>query len=105
MVAAEDDRRAPLLDRPGDRAGDPLAGLLDLVEEARLRAPARGRFRDDRVHVPPVIALDAELLETILEARVANRRRAHVDAAAPGAEVERGADDRRLPLLSVRHGP
>ena len=38
--------------------------------------------------------LAAELREPLGEPGVADRRRAHVDAAAPRAEVERRADDR-----------
>ena len=74
-------------------------------EEARLRVPARRRLGDHCGDVPPVLARDPELLQPVLEPGVADRRRAHVDPAPPGAEIERGADDGRLPLLSIRHGP
>ena len=65
--------------------GDALAGLLDLVEETRLRAPARRRLGDRRLDVPPVRAPDAELPQAIVRVRVADRGGPHVDPAPPRA--------------------
>ena len=78
---------------------------LICVEEPGLRAPARGRLGDGSVHVAPVLAVDPELLKPVLETRVADRGRTHVDTAAARAEIERSADDGRLSPLAVGHGP
>ena len=51
------------------------------------------RLCDRSLDVAQVHVLVAELPETRCQPRVANRRRTHVNTAAPGAEVERGADD------------
>ena len=45
-----------------------------------------------------------EAREPLLEPGVPHRRRPHVDAASPLAEVERGADDRDLALSSAHGG-
>ena len=58
-----------------------------------LVAHVRG-LDDRRDDVAGVGDVHAELLrELLLETRVADRGRAHVDAAPPRAQVERGADD------------
>jgi hypothetical protein len=64
------------------------------------------RLRDSRLDVPEVDRLEAELLDSRIEAGVADRRRAHVDAAAPRTEVESRADDRDPAWRSrlQRHG-
>ena len=71
-------------------------------------APARPRSAPtpgSRRHVAPVEARAAERLDAGVEPGVADRRRAHVDTATAGAEVEAGADHRdglRLLLLTHR---
>jgi hypothetical protein len=98
MVAAEDERERAASRRRGDEARDLLADVEDLVEEARVLAADRFRLDDRRAHVSLVGDRDAELLrQVLLELRVADRRRAHVDAAPARAEVERRADHRDLP--------
>ena len=42
------------------------------------------------------VHVQAHRLQVVLEPGVANRRRPHVDAAAPGAEIHRHADDADL---------
>src|SRR4029078_5723862 len=55
--------------------------------------------RSPRDHVPPCGELETERSQAVVQARVANRGRAHVHAAATGAQVERAADDCHLSLL------
>ena len=55
-------------------------------------------------HVPPVDARAAEALDPLLEPGVADRRGAHVDAAAAGPQVQRGSDHGHLPLWLHGHG-
>ena len=63
-----------------------------------------GRLGHRRADVAPVDHLAAELADPRLELRVADRRRAHVDPAAAGAEIEPGPDDRNpQPLLVGAH--
>ena len=95
VVAAEHERQVPLPDRLVDERGDPLARLLDRAEVAGVRGrPRRSpRARPTR-DVAPVDDRPAERADALVEARVADRGRAHVDAAPALAQVERGADDR-----------
>ena len=62
-----------------------------------LRIADLRRLRHARLDVAPVDAGPAEPGDPLLQAGVADRRRAHVDAAAPGAEIEPGADQRDRP--------
>ena len=104
VIAAEHERnraRARLLD---DLRGDPLARRLDLRKKARALVAERRRLGHGRLDVPVVANRVAEALEPLLEARVANRRRPHVDAAPALPEVERRADDRDLALCARLHG-
>ena len=54
------------------------------------------RLRDLRRNVAVVDDFTAELLEPVGQTRIANRRRAHVDAPPTLAEIERRTDDRDL---------
>ena len=105
MVAAQDDRRPLLADGTRDRSGDPLAGLLDLGEEAGLRVAARSRLGDGGRNVAPVGAAEPELLQPVVEVRVADGRRPHVDPAPARAQVECRPDDGDVPSIPVGHGP
>ncbi len=87
--------------RPTSRATRAARGL-DLRQVARRRVRLLGRLEHGGLDVAPVEHLVAEALEAVVQAGVADRRRAHVDAAAARAEVERGADDRDL--LARLHG-
>ena len=104
VVATENDRSRPRLELLDDLRSDPLARRLDLGQESRTLVVDRGRLGHRRLDVPVVPHLEPEALETLLEARVADRRRAHVDTSPFLAEVERRTDDRDLSLPAVRHG-
>ena len=94
VVAAEDERHRPPPRRRLDQFRDSVAQVEYLREIARALVPHLGRLHDRRDDVPLVEDTHAELVrELLVEARVANGRRPHVDAATPGAEVERAADD------------
>ena len=67
-------------------------------QEARALVVERRRLGHRRLDVPVVSHVVAKALQTLLEARVADRRRPHVDAAAALPEVERRTDDRDLAL-------
>ena len=97
VIAAEDERDRAGLDLLDDLGRDALARRLDLGKEAGSlvvdSAVASGHRRLD---VPVVANVVAQTQEALLEPRVADRRRPHVDAAPALPEVERRADDRDL---------
>ncbi len=94
VVAAEDERHRSPPRRRLDELRDAVAQVEDLREIARALVPHLGRLRDRRDDVPLVEDAHAELFrELLVETRVADGRRPHVDAATAGAEVERAADD------------
>jgi hypothetical protein len=102
VVAAEDEGQ-----RPGGRLLDHLrryarTRLFDLGEEAcSLVVHGRG-LGHGRLDVAVVPNHMSETDESLLQPGVANRRRPHVDAAAPLTEVERCTDDGDL--TSRGHG-
>ena len=96
VVAAEHERQRALLEREADEPGDAATGRLDLRQVARARVRLLGRLLHGRLDVAPVEDVVADPVEPVVEARVADRGRAHVDASAARAEVERGSDDRHL---------
>ena len=76
-----------------DEPGDPLADLHDRRRgSARAGRPPSVASGTGERDVAPVGDVAAELADARLQPRVADRRRPHVDAAPPGAEVEPGAD-------------
>src|SRR5207237_714094 len=101
MVAAEDERQQALLAHPLDLFGDPRARLENLLEKACALGAAGPRLGQRRRDVPAVLDLDVSTGEPVAQARVANRRRAHVDTATAGPQVEGRPDDRNT---SRRHG-
>ena len=95
MVAAEHDRRLSVTTGIGDEMRDAIAKLEDRAEETRVGVALVHRLRNGRGDVAEVDGVDAECLcEMLLEPRVANRGRPHVDTAATGPEVERSPDQR-----------
>ena len=106
VVASEDERQVPALDGTCHELSDPLAGLLDLRQEARVLIADRACLGNGGHDVAPVLAAPPELRDLRVEARVPNRRGPHVDAPPAGTEIERRADDRnrlrRLPTHEAR---
>ena len=98
VVAAEDQRQRATRCHLGHARRDQLARVVDLGKEARSFVPDRGRLRHGRLDVPLVAHRVPETDEALLEPRVPDRRRPHVDAPSPLPEVERGTDDRDLAL-------
>ena len=93
VVAAEDERQRPAAGRIRDELGQPVAEVEDLREVTRVLVTHVRRLHDRRDDVARVVDLDAEFLrELLVEARVADRGRPHVDAAPARAEIERSAD-------------
>ena len=82
VVAPEDERQVPALDGTCDELRDPLAGLLDLRQETRTLVADRACLGNGGHDVAPVLAAPPELRDLRVEAGVANRGRAHVDARA-----------------------
>src|SRR5262249_37166590 len=77
--------------------GQPVAEIEDLAEVASFLVAHGGRLRDGRDDVARVRDLHMEPLgELLVEPRVADRRRPHVDTAPPRAEVERRPDPGNL---------
>ena len=106
MVTAEHERCLTPQPRLLDELRDAVAQREDLRQEARRVIVDRERLRNRRLDVAEIVRHDAEGFRKMLrELRVANRRRAHVDAAPAGAEIERGADQSHVPLGRLRaHG-
>ena len=102
VVAAEHERERVLLQREPDEPRDASTRCLDLRQVARRRVRVLRRLLHRRLDVPPIEYVVADPAEPVVETRVANRGRAHVDAAATGPEVESGTDDRHL--LACSHG-
>ena len=93
MVAAEDERQTTRLTRCAHKARDFLAEIEDLRQEPRTIVTDRHRLGDRCGDVAEIVDARAELLdELLLEARVTDRRRAHVDPAPARSEIERRAD-------------
>ncbi len=98
MVSAEHEGHRSARSDLGDARCDQLARVVDLGEEARALVPQRGGLGHGGLDVPLVAHGVPETDESLLEPRVPDRRRPHVDAASPLPEVERRADDRDLRL-------
>jgi CheY-like chemotaxis protein len=104
VVAAEHQRQVPVLHSSGDEAGDALARGLDLAEIAHTLVAHGDRLGHGRLDVAEIDVAQAELCDPVVEACIPNGRRAHVHPAAPGPEIETGADDSDgLPCLLSRH--
>jgi hypothetical protein len=84
---------APRLDDALDLAGELLAGRLDRVPVAAGRVALVERLGQAGVDVAAVGQGVAEGGHLLAQLRVADRGRAHVDAATARPEVERRADD------------
>jgi hypothetical protein len=93
MVAAQHERQVSIGKGALDAVRDLTAGLADLGEEANALVPDRGRLGHCRLNVSPVDGRATDLRKPRLQARIADRRRPHVHASPPGAEVEARADD------------
>src|SRR5205814_2076380 len=106
VVAAEHERQVAALARVVDERGDALARAFDRLEVTGARVADLGRLREPDADVAPVDADTPELLDPLLEPRVPDRRRAHVDTAPPGAQIEPGADhgDRPQRFLDCHFG-
>ena len=105
VVAAEHERQRSLLERQLDEAGDAAARRLDLRQVARALVRLGRRLQHRRLDVAPVQAVVADPGQPLVQAGVADRRGAHVDAAPAGAEVERRTDDRDLLACSHAQKP
>ena len=99
VVAAEHEREVrPRRLRVATRAATPSQVSMISAEEARPCVARSSGLGSGGATLPRSRALEPELVDPLAEPCVADRRRAHVDTAAPCAEVERGADDRHMPL-------
>ncbi len=94
MVAAEHEGQRTVAGRLLDERGERGAGLQDLGEKTGPVVDEGERLGLGRDDVAAVEDRERDRRQPLLEPRVADRRRAHVDAAAGLAEVERRADDR-----------
>ena len=101
MVAAEHERDQAFLSNPLDLRRDPCARRQDLVQEARTLGSSRPGLRESRLHVSSILDVDPGAGKSSVQAGIANRRWAHVDAAAPCAEIESSPHDRHT---CRRHG-
>ena len=103
VVAPEHDRRRSRLERLAHAVAQALADLEDLLQvlEARVaRGPASpGSSRAGRRGRPP----RSRGARSRVHLRHAERRGAHVDAAAAGAEVEGNADEGHASLRHALH--
>ena len=94
VVTAENERPGSVADGRLDEGGQFRAGVEDLGQESCALVTQRDRLRLRRHDVAPVGDRMPIARQALLETRVADRRRPHVDAATGLAEVERRADDR-----------
>src|SRR5215471_18824109 len=92
MVAAQDKRNRPLPHSGGDERRDASAGLEDLGQVAGSLVRDDRSLRMCRLDVAAVVDLEADRAKPLLEPRVSDRRRPHIDPATALAEVERGTD-------------
>jgi hypothetical protein len=92
VVSPEHERQIAVSRGAFDERCDPRPRLLDLRQEAGTFVLDLGRFRNGRFDVAEIDGLVADLSQTRLEPRVADRGRAHVHTATTRAEIERGAD-------------
>jgi hypothetical protein len=103
MVSPEHEGRLLGGGRIRDETGDTSAALADLGQEPGALVVNCRRLRLRAGDVAVILDLVAEASQPLLEPGRPHRRRAHVDPAPPLPEVERGADDRDLPL-PIGHG-
>jgi len=96
VVAAEHERQRALLERQLHEPGHTAARRLDLGQVTRSLVRLVGGLLHGRLDVAPVHTAVADPGQPVVQARVPNRRRTHVDAASAGAEIEGRADDRDL---------
>jgi hypothetical protein len=103
VVAAENERHRPTCCGLRNEHCQPIAEVEDLLEIPGALVALRGRLHDRRDDVADVDDAHPELLgELLVEPGVADRGRTHVDAAAPGSEVERRADHGDLARSDLR---
>ena len=104
VISPEDERNRARIRLLDDLRGDPLAGLLDLRQEACPLVAKRRCLRDRRLDVPVVAHAIPEAREPLLEPCVAHGGRPHVYSAAALAEIEGCTDDRDIAFAVARHG-
>jgi CheY-like chemotaxis protein len=98
MVAAEHDRRRAGAARPRDELRNAVAQLENLREIVRALVLPQDRLGHRRLDIAKILGRDAERAGEMLgQLGVPDRRRAHVDSAPPGAEVEWGTDESYAP--------
>src|SRR5436305_15111047 len=94
MVAPEDEWQRSAPGGVRHEPGQPVAEIQDLIQVAGVLVAHRRGLRDRRDDVAGVGDPNAELLpELLLETRIADRGRSHVDTAPTGTEIERCSDD------------
>ena len=93
MVAAEHKRHHVLIERLADDFAEALARLRNLAEILRVLLAVVLLFRLPHGDVADILDLPAKLLQPLMQAGNAQRRRPHIDAAAARAQVHRHPDD------------
>ncbi len=93
MIAAEHQRKFPVVERPFHLGRQAHAGVGDLGEIARVGRPFGMSFGLGDGDVAQILHLIAERSDAGVEIGHANRGSAHIHAAAPGAQIERRSDD------------
>src|SRR6476620_4768500 len=88
VVATEHQRHRAPRRRLGHPCGDELARVVDLWEKAGPFVTKRRRLGDGRLDVSLVAHDITKTYEALLETRVPDCRRPHVDSAAALAQVE-----------------
>ena len=93
VVAAENQRHQIFVERFANDFREALAGFGNFLEIFRAFLAVVLLFGLRNLDVADVFHLPAELLQARLQAGDAQRGRAHVHAAAAGAQVHRHTDD------------
>ena len=106
MVAAEHERCLAAPPSLLDELRDAVAQREDLRQEARSVVVDRERLRNRCLDVAEIVRDDLQGFRKMLgKLGVADRGRAHVDAASACPEIERRADEGYVPLCRLRtHG-
>ena len=93
MIAAENERQQVFVESFPDHFGEAFAGLGNFVEIFRVFLAVVLLFGLADRHIADIFHLAAQLFQARLQAGDAKGGRAHVHAAAAGAQVHRHTDD------------
>ena len=105
MVSTENNGKELVARSARHETGDSLRGILDLRQEAGALVSGSRRLCNSRLDVAEIDVFVTQVGYSRGEPGIANRRRTHVNTAAPRAKVESGSDHGNLVTKRLRrHG-